>query len=274
MLLAIDIGNTNITLGVFQAGRLKTRWLIATSIHRSADEYATLLLALLDNEGMTRASVSEAVMCSVVPPLTTTFNEMCNRYFGVGPLVVEAGVKTGISIIMDNPREVGTDRIVNAAGAHHLYGGSIIVIDFGTATTLDIVSRKGEYLGGVIAPGVALGAEALFTRTAALPRVEIVRPRQVIGKNTVGAMQSGIVFGYVGLVEGLVGLIRDELGENAKVVATGGEAEAIAQETSVIETVEPDLTLIGLLVVHEMNHDGGRAEGNERKSSRQSAAGC
>ncbi len=256
MLLAIDIGNTNITLGVFQADRLKTRWHIATSIHRSADEYATLLLALLDNEGIARTSVSEAILCSVVPPLTSTFNEMCSRYFDIEALVVEAGVKTGISIIMDNPREVGADRVVNAAGAHHLYGGSVIVIDFGTATTLDVVSRKGEYLGGVIAPGVALGAEALFTRTAALPRVEIARPRQVIGKNTVGAMQSGIVFGYVGLVEGLVGRIRDELGESAKVVATGGEAEVIARETSVIETVEPDLTLIGLRVIYEMNRGG------------------
>ncbi|MFC1919411.1 type III pantothenate kinase [Chloroflexota bacterium] len=253
MLLAIDIGNTNITLGIFQNGTLKTRWRIATSIHRLSDEYATLLLALLETESISRSSVTEAVLCSVVPPLTTTFTEMCSRYFTVEPLVVEAGVKTGVSIVMDNPHEVGTDRVVNAAGANHLYGGPVIIIDFGTATTLDVVSDKGEYLGGVIAPGVTLGAEALFTRTAALPRVEIVRPKRVIGKNTVGAMQSGIIFGYVGLVDGLVGRIQEELGKKAKVIATGGLASIISKETSIIQTVEPDLTLIGLRIIYEMN---------------------
>jgi type III pantothenate kinase len=257
MLLAIDIGNTNITLGVFQDGGLKARWRIATSVHRLPDEYATLLLSLLNNDGMSRASITKAVLCSVVPPLTTTFIEMCRRYFTIEPLVVGAGVKTGVSIVMDNPREVGADRVVNAAGAHHLYGGPVIVIDFGTATTFDVVSQKGEYLGGVIAPGVALGAEALFTRTAALPRVEISRPKRVIGKNTVSAMQSGIVFGYVSLVEGLVKRLQEEMGESTRVVATGGLAEAIARETSIIDTVEPDLTLIGLRVIYELNHGGG-----------------
>lgn len=253
MLLAIDVGNTNVTLGVFLDGKLQTTWRIATSIHREADEYATVLLALLQHNQIAPGSVTEAAMCSVVPPLTTTFTGLCRRYFKCEPLVVEAGVKTGIRIAMDNPREVGADRVVNAAAARHLYGGPIIVTDFGTATTFDVVSAEGEYLGGAIAPGIAVGAEALFTRTAQLPRVELVRPKRVIGKSTVAAMQAGILFGYVGLVEGLVARIRAELGANAKVVATGGLAGLVASETSVIEVIAPDLTLIGLRIIYELN---------------------
>ncbi|MEW6033556.1 MAG: type III pantothenate kinase [Chloroflexota bacterium] len=256
MLLTIDIGNTNVTLGVFEGSKMKTTWRIATSVHRQADEYATTLLALLQYGQIPPAALTEAALCSVVPPLTAIFVELCSRYFKTEPLVVETGVKTGIRIAMDNPREVGTDRVVNAAAARHLYGGPVIVIDFGTATTFDVVSREGDYLGGAIAPGVALSAEALFTRTAQLPRVELARPKRVIGKSTVAAMQSGILFGYVGLVEGLVARIRAELGEKARVVATGGLCGLVAKETPVIEVVEPDLTLIGLRIIYELNRGG------------------
>lgn len=253
MLLAFDVGNTNITVGIFQGDKIKTTWRMATSIHRMPDEYATILLALLQHSKIPPSAVAQAVLCSVVPPLTTTFAEMCQQYFKLEPLVVEAGVKTGIRIAMDNPKEVGTDRVVNAAAARHLYGGWLIVIDFGTATTFDIVSREGEYVGGSIAPGMAVAAEALFTRTAQLPRVELLRPKRAIGKSTIQAMQSGIIFGYVGLVEGLVSKIRAEIPEKARVVATGGLAALIAKETPIIEVVEPDLTLIGLRVIHDLN---------------------
>ncbi|GAH30774.1 unnamed protein product, partial [marine sediment metagenome] len=194
-------------------------------------------------------------LCSVVPPLISTFDELFQRYFHISPLVVGAGVKTGVRIRMDNPREVGADRIVNAAAAHHLYGGPVIVTDLGTATTFDTVSKEGDYLGGAIAPGIITAAEALFTQAAMLPRVELTRPKRAIGTNTIAAMQSGIIFGYVGLIEGIVARIQQELGEKAKVVATGGVAELIAKETSVIDVVNPNLTLIGLRLIYLMNKD-------------------
>ena len=253
MLLAIDIGNTNVTLGVFQGDAMKASWRMSTSVHRESDEYAVLLLNMLQHECISPSSVTQAVICSVVPPLAPTFVELCQRYFHTEPLVVETGVKTGIRIAMDNPREVGADRVVNAAAARHLFGGPLIVIDFGTATTFDVVSREGEYIGGAISPGVALGAEALFTRTAQLPRVELVHPKNVIGKGTVSAMQSGILYGYVGLVEGMVARIQAEMGRKVKVIATGGLSTLMARETTVINAVEPDLTLIGLRIVYELN---------------------
>jgi len=253
MLLAADIGNTNIILGVFDDAKLKATWRLATGVHRMPDEYATLLLNLFDRQGLAASQITDAVLSSVVPPLVGVFEEVCRRYLDVSPLVVGAGVKTGVRICMDNPREVGADRIVNAVAAHHLYGGAVIVIDFGTATTFDVVSEEGDYLGGAIAPGIAIATEALFARTAALPRVELSHPEQTIGRNTVAAMRSGIVFGYVGLIEGIVARIQTELASKAKVVATGGYAELLAQETSIIEVVNPDLTLIGLRLIHEMN---------------------
>ena len=253
MLLAIDIGNTEITLGVFAGEELRATWHIATVINRRADEYASLLLNLLQNQGLDKTEIKDAALCSVVPPLMATFGELLRRYFRVEPLVVGAGVKTGVSIRMDNPREVGADRIVNAAAAHHLYGGTVIIIDLGTATTFDVVSKEGDYLGGVIAPGIVMGAEALSARTAVLPRVELVPPKRTIGSNTVAAIQSGLVFGYVGLIEGVVARIQKELGEKAKVVATGGYAELMAQETKIIGAVNLDLTLIGLRLVYLMN---------------------
>jgi len=253
MLLAIDIGNTDITLGVFEGEELGATWHVATGIHRMADEYAALLLNLLQHQNLKIADIKEIALCSVVPPLVSTFEELSQRYFHISPLVVGAGVKTGVSIRMDNPREVGADRIVNAAAAHHLYGGPIIITDLGTATTFDTVSKEGDYLGGVIAPGINIAAEALFMRAAMLPRVELTRPKRVIGTSTTLAMQSGLIFGYVGLVEGIVARIQRELGEKAKVVATGGYAELIAKETDAIDIVNPDITLIGLRLIHQMN---------------------
>jgi len=253
MLLAIDIGNTDISLGVFEGEELRATWHITTGIHRMVDEYAALLLNLLHHQGLDISDIKEAVLCSVVPPLVATFEELFQRYFHISPLVVGAGVKTGVRIRMDNPREVGADRIVNAAAAHHLYGGPIIITDLGTATTFDTVSKEGDYLGGAIAPGIAAAAETLFVQAAMLPRVELAHPKQAIGTNTIAAMQSGIVFGYVGLVEGMIARIQQELGEKAKVLATGGCAELIAKETAVIDVVNPNLTLIGLRLIYLMN---------------------
>ncbi|MBM3182899.1 MAG: type III pantothenate kinase [Chloroflexi bacterium] len=253
MLLAADIGNTNITVGVFDGDKLKATWRIATGVHRMPDEYAILFLNLLERQRLKGSQITDVVICSVVPPLVGGFEELFQRYLNITPLVVGAGVKTGVRICMDNPREVGADRIVNAVAAHHLYGGPVIVIDLGTATTFDVVSAEGDYVGGSIAPGIAIATEALFTRTAVLPRVELIHPKKAIGRNTVSAMQSGIVYGYVGLIEGLVARIRKELGAKAKVVATGGFAELLAAETSVIDVVNPDITLIGLRLIHAMN---------------------
>jgi len=253
MLLAIDIGNTEITLGVFEGEELRATWRLATRLHRVADEYAALLMKLLEHRSLKLADISDIAMCCVVPPLLSTFTDMCRRYFNVTPLVVGTGTKTGVRIRMDNPREVGADRIVNTAAAHRLYGGPVIITDFGTATTFDVVSREGDYLGGAIAPGIGTAAEALFMRAAMLPRVELTHPSRVIGTSTTTAMQSGIIYGYIGLVEGIVSRIQKELGEKTKVVATGGYSEIIANETSVIDTVNPDITLIGLRLIYDMN---------------------
>jgi len=253
MLLAIDIGNTSTILGAFEGDELRATWHMATNIDRMADEYAALLLNLLHHQGLDTSDIKEVALCSVVPPLIATFKELFQRYFHLSPLVIGAGVKTGVRIRMDNPREVGADRIVNAASAHHLYGGPVIIVDMGTATTFDTVSREGDYLGGAIAPGIITATEALFMRSAMLPRVELTHPKQAIGTNTISAMQSGIIFGYVGLIEGIVARIQQELGEKAKVVATGGYADLIAKETAVIDVVNPNLTLIGLRLIYLMN---------------------
>jgi len=253
MLLAIDIGNTEITIGVFEGEKIRATWHMATGIHRRADEYAALLLNLLHHQNIDTSGIKKVALCSVVPPLIATFEKLFQQYFNASPLVIGSGVKTGVRIRMDNPREVGADRIVNAAAAHHLYGGPVIITDLGTATTFDTVSKEGDYLGGAIAPGIITAAEGLFARAAMLPRVELTRPKQAIGTNTTSAMQSGIIFGYVGLVEGIVARIQQELEEKAKVVATGGYAELIANETSVIDTINPDLTLIGLRLIYLMN---------------------
>ncbi|MDD4875930.1 MAG: type III pantothenate kinase [Dehalococcoidales bacterium] len=253
MLLAIDIGNTSITCGVFEKEKLQATWRMATVIRQMPDEYAVMLLNLLHYQGIEKTDIKDVALCSVVPPLTATFEGLFQRYFNIPALVVEAGVKTGVRIRMDNPKEVGADRIVNAAAAHYLYRGPIIVADLGTATTFDVVSKEGDYLGGVIAPGINTAAEALYMRAAKLPRIELIHPTRVIGNNTISAMQSGIVYGYVGLVEGIVARIQRELGGQAKVVATGGYAGLIADETKVIDEINPDLTLVGLRLIYQMN---------------------
>jgi type III pantothenate kinase len=230
MLLAIDIGNTNITLGVFDGDELHATWRIATGVNQMPDEYAVLMLNLLRYRDLDIKNIDEGAISCVVPPLLTTFNELFRRYFDISPLVVGPGVKTGIRIRMDNPREVGADRIANAAGAHSLYQGPVIIVALGTATVFDTISGEGDYLGGAIAPGIGIAAEALFTRTAALPRVELVRPKKAIGTNSIMAMQSGIIFGYAGLIDSVVTRIQEELGEKATVVATGGHSSIIAKE--------------------------------------------
>jgi type III pantothenate kinase len=253
MLLAIDVGNTNIALGVFEGEALRATWNVATDIDKTADEYAVLLLNLLPREGLNLSDIDHVSIACVVPPLLTVFEDLSQRYFKISPLVVGPGVKTGVRICTDNPREVGADRVANAAAAHHLYSGPLILIDFGTATTLDVLSKEGDYLGGAIAPGILISAEALFERASKLPRVELVPPEHAIGKNTVNTMQSGIIFGYVGLIESLVKRMNHELGQEAYVVATGGLAKIIAGQTKVVKAVNMHLTLIGLRLIHEMN---------------------
>ncbi len=253
MLLAIDIGNTNVALGVFEGEMLRATWNVATDIDKTADEYAVLLLNLLPREGLNLSDIDHVSIACVVPPLLTIFEELSQRYFKISPLVVGPGVKTGVRICTDNPREVGADRVANAAAAHHLYSGPMILIDFGTATTLDVLSKEGDYLGGAIAPGILISAEALFERASKLPRVELVPPEHAIGKNTVTTMQSGIIFGYVGLIESLVKRMNRELGQEAYVVATGGLAKIIAGQTKVVNMVNMHLTLIGLRLIHELN---------------------
>jgi type III pantothenate kinase len=253
MLLAIDIGNTSIVAGVFDGEKLKATWRFSTDVHKMEDEYAALFFDLLSMKGLSFTDIDHAIISSSVPPLVTIFEELCRRYFGVTTLVVGPGIKTGVRIALENPREVGADRIVNAAAAHRLYGGPLIVIDFGTATTLDAVSEEGDYLGGAIAPGIGISSDALFEHAAKLPRVELIRPQKAIGRNSVSAMQSGIIFGYVGLIEGIVARMQRELGGKARVIATGGLADVIASETEVVDAVDPDLTLVGLRLIHELN---------------------
>jgi type III pantothenate kinase len=255
MLLAIDIGNTNIKLGIFDGDRLKATWNLATGIHRTSDEYGGVVLNLMERKRFLPSKITGVVLCGVVPPLLYTFEELCRKYLNTKPLVVEAGIKTGMRIRLDNPREVGPDRVVNAVAAQNLYGKPVIIIDLGTATTFDVVSKEGDYLGGAIAPGIVIATEALFTRTAALPRIELIHPKQVIGRNTISAMQSGIIFGYIELIEGMIRRIQRELGSKANVVATGGQAYPFAEEIAAIDIINPDLTLIGLRLIYEMNKE-------------------
>jgi type III pantothenate kinase len=253
MLLAIDIGNTNITIGLYENETLGPRWRLATDHERMPDEYGLQVLGLLNHAGHNPEAVSGVCLASVVPPLTGKFVEACRKYLRCDPLVVDTGVKTGVRIRYEDPRAVGADRIVDAAAVQHLYGGPACVVDFGTATTFDAISTEGDYLGGAIAPGIGIAAEALFLRTAKLPRVDLHRPPAAIGRNTVHAMQSGLLFGYVSLVEGMVARFRKELGPSMKVIGTGGLAEVVSQETEVIEIIAPWLTLDGLRIVWDLN---------------------
>lgn len=253
MLLCIDLGNTNITFGLYDGSHLHCQWRIKTDHHKMPDEYGMLLLNLLAHAGHRPQAVSGICMCSVVPPLTGIFEQTCRSYFGQEPLNVDVGVKTGVRIRYDNPHEVGADRVADAAAVYQLYGGPACVVDFGTATTFDAISREGDYIGGAIAPGIGIAAEALFSKAAKLPRIDLVRPPRAIGGNTVHSMQSGLLFGYAGLVEGMVARFRAELGDDMRVIGTGGLAETIARETDVIQTVDPWLTLNGLRIIWQLN---------------------
>jgi type III pantothenate kinase len=253
MLLTIDIGNTNITLGLYDGKELGPRWRLATAFDHMPDEYGLQLLGLIEHVGQTAASIDGICLASVVPPITSKIIEACRRYLNLEPLVVDAGVKTGVRVRYEDPRAVGADRIVDAVAVVHLYGVPACVVDFGTATTFDAISKNGDYLGGAIAPGINIAADALYQRTAKLPRVDLQKPPSVIGRNTVHSIQSGLLYGYVGLVEGIVARFRQELGADMKVIATGGLADIIAPETEAIQIVAPWLTLDGLQMIWEMN---------------------
>jgi type III pantothenate kinase len=253
MLLVIDVGNTNIVYGLFSGEKLEHQFRVETGRGRTADEYAVTLRQLLQMREVDPKSVDAAIVASVVPALTETMVNLVKTAFGREAMVVGPGVRTGMSILYENPREVGADRIVNAVAAFEKTKGGVIVVDFGTATTFDCVTPKGEYLGGVIAPGILISAEALFSRAAKLPRVEIARPPKVVGRNTLASMHSGIVYGYVGLVDGLVDRIKAEVLYPCAVIATGGLAPLIAPLSRTIESVEEDLTLVGLRLLYERN---------------------
>ena len=269
LLLAIDVGNTNVTLGTFDyasgSGRLGEHWRLATHRGQTSDEVAITLRALFDQASIDTARVSDVIISSVVPPLLPIWERVSTKLFDHPPLVVGPGTRTGMPVRYENPREVGADRIVNAVAAYELMGGPVIAVDFGTATTFDCVSEKGEYLGGAIFPGIHVAMEALFERAAMLHRVELAQPRSVIGKTTAQSVQSGMLYGYAGMVDSMVARIRDELGAEARVIATGGLAGRVASESRSIERVEPFLTLEGLRMIFERNRSHrGEAPRKER----------
>jgi type III pantothenate kinase len=253
MLLAIDAGNTHIVLGAFEGAQLRAHWRLSTHRDRPADEYGVLLRQLFALASLPHPAVDAAILSSVVPPLTPVLEQTIERYFGVRPLVVEPGIRTGMPILYESPQEVGADRIVNGIAAYARTQGPTLVVDFGTATTFDAISARGEYLGGAIAPGLGIAAEALFARTARLPRVEVKRPPRLVGRSTVQALQSGLFYGYVSLVEGIVRRMREEMGGGVKVIATGGLAETIGAALDCVDEIDPLLTLEGLRLLHERN---------------------
>jgi type III pantothenate kinase len=253
VLLTIDVGNTNTVLGLHDGETLSGHWRLTTRREQTSDEYGIFVRNLFAQSSVDPKSIEGVAVASVVPPLTPVIASLARRYLGVEPLVVEPGVKTGMPILYEPPGDVGADRIVNGVAAYHIYGGPVIVVDFGTATTFDVVTKRGEYIGGVICPGIGISADALFQRAARLPRVDVRRPDHVIGKSTVASMQSGLFFGYAEMVEGVIRRIRAELDQAARVVATGGLAETLAVEIPAIEKVEPTLTLTGLRLIYERN---------------------
>ncbi len=253
MLLAFDIGNTTVAVGMFGEEKLVKSWKIKTDRDKTADEYGVVLLNLFQASKIPLKKAEAAIISSVVPPLTPVIQDVCRGFFGLEALVVGPGLKTGMPILYESPLEVGADRIAAAVGAFEKYGGPVIVLDFGTATTFDAVSAKGEYLGGAIAPGIQISAEALYLKTARLPRIEIRKPKRAIGRTTVSSMQSGLYFGYIGLVTNIIDEIRKDLGQNVKVIATGGFGGQITSELPAVEAYEPDLVLEGLRIIFERN---------------------
>ncbi|WP_078543185.1 type III pantothenate kinase [Litchfieldia alkalitelluris] len=255
MIFVLDVGNTNTVLGVYENNELKHHWRIETSRSKTEDEYGMVIKSLLEHVHLSFKDIKGVIISSVVPPIMFALERMCDKYFHVKPMIVGPGIKTGLNIKYDNPKEVGADRIVNAVAGIHLYGSPLIIVDFGTATTYCYINEQGQYMGGAIAPGIGISTEALYSRASKLPRIEIARPDHVIGKNTVSAMQSGILFGYVGQVEGIVNRIKSQAKEEPKVIATGGLATLIAKESNVIDIIEPFLTLKGLQLIYERNID-------------------
>ncbi len=254
MLLAIDIGNTNTVLGLFKDGILVHDWRIRTEVNITIDEYAIILRSLFAVHEMPLDSVSDVIISCVVPPVLNSADRFCQRYFHTTPLVVGPGIRTGMPILYDNPKEVGADRIVNAVAAYNERKNAVIVVDFGTATTFDYVSERGEYMGGVISPGIMISCEALFQKASKLPRVEIfARPPFIMAKNTIASMNAGIVYGYAGLVEGIISRMKKEVNREVYVVATGGLAPLIASECPIIDKVDDFLTLNGLRIIFDMN---------------------
>lgn len=253
MIFVFDVGNTNIVLGVYQRDKLKYHWRIQTSKHKTEDEMGMLIKDLFDHVGLRFEDIKGIIISSVVPPIMFTLERMCNKYFQIKPLVVGPGIKTGLNIKYENPREVGADRIVNAVAGIHEYGNPLIIVDFGTATTFCYINEKSEYMGGVIAPGIGISTEALYSRAAKLPRIEITHVDDIIGKNTVAAMQAGILYGFVGQVEGIVKRIMEKSKQKPTVIATGGLANLIAKETRLIDIVDEELTLKGLQLIYKRN---------------------
>lgn len=254
MLLVIDVGNTNIKYGVWNDDKMLASFRVSSRISRTADEYGSVLVNLISDCGIKKSDIDGIIVSSVIPTLNYTICHMCEYFFGISPLMVGPGIKTGLNVKVENPKEVGADRIVNNVAAYKKYGGPVIVIDFGTATTFNVIDKDGAFIGGVIAPGIKTALSGLVSSTAQLPMIELVPPKKVIAKNTETNMQAGIIFGFAGLVDNIVGKIKKELGdENVKVVATGGLGEIIAKETRCIEIVDRTLTLFGLKTIYDLN---------------------